>query len=445
MRTDTILKFANERVPRYTSYPTAPHFSSTINGSTYGRWLTELDRSKPVSLYLHVPFCRAMCWYCGCHTRATRQNEPVERYADALLKEIDIVAASAGGRLEVSHVHWGGGSPTYLPADRFAGLMDHIRQRFDVLSDAEIAVEVDPRIFDAAMQGAFISAGVTRASLGIQTFDDTVQRAVNRIQPPEVVEECVDMLRDAGVTGLNFDLIYGLPLQTTENCVSTARTALHFDPDRFSVFGYAHVPHMKPHQKMIDEADLPDATARLAQADAIADVLTSHDHVAVGMDHFARSGDALAKAQHKGTLRRNFQGYTTDTASAIIGLGASAIGRLPQGYVQHTSSTHEWERRVREGELPTARGYRLTTEDRLRSDIIEELMCTLSVDPELHAVRHERDMPRPDLDAFEAAGVVIRDGSRIIVPPQYRALVRSVAAAFDGYLANSAARHSVAV
>lgn len=445
MRTDTILKFAHERVPRYTSYPTAPHFSSTINGSTYGRWLTELDRSKPVSLYLHVPFCRAMCWYCGCHTRATRQNEPVERYADALLKEIEIVAATAGSRLEVTHIHWGGGSPTYLPADRFVTLMDRIRQRFDVLSDAEIAVEVDPRIFDDAMQGAFITAGVTRASVGIQTFDDAVQRAVNRIQPPEVVEECVDKLRDAGVIGLNFDLIYGLPLQSVENCISTARTALQFNPDRFSVFGYAHVPHMKPHQKMIAETDLPDAAARLAQADAIADVLTAHDHVAIGMDHFARSGDALADAQREGTLRRNFQGYTTDTASAIIGLGASAIGRLPQGYVQHTSSTHEWERRVGEGELPTARGYRLTAEDRLRSDIIEELMCTLSVDPERHAVRHGLDLPRPDLEAFESAGIVVRDGNRIAVPPEYRPLIRSVAAAFDGYLANSTARHSVAV
>ncbi|WP_300543676.1 oxygen-independent coproporphyrinogen III oxidase [Maricaulis sp.] len=445
MRTETILKYANERVPRYTSYPTAPHFSPDLDARDYGQWLAGLDPNAPVSLYLHVPFCRTMCWYCGCHTKATRRIAPVDAYADILLKEIDTVANHTAARLKVSHIHWGGGSPTYLPPRRFEALMDRIRHRFDVLPDAEIAVEVDPRIFDDAMASAFVASGVTRASLGVQTFDDSVQRAVNRIQPRELVEECVDMLRDAGVTGLNFDLLYGLPLQTVENCIASARMALALRPDRFSVFGYAHVPHMKPHQSMIAENDLPGAAQRLAQADAIAGTLAAGGQVPIGLDHFARAGDELARALEAGALRRNFQGYTTDTAPAIIGLGASAIGWLPRGYVQNTAHTHDWERRVLNGELPTARGYRLTPEDRLRRSIIEQLMCTLSADPAALAAAAGLAVPQADLSAFQAAGIVAREGSRVIVDPAYRPLVRNVAAAYDERLQTSSARHAVAV
>lgn len=445
MRTETILKYANDRVPRYTSYPTAPHFSPDIGSGAYAQWLQELDTGRPVSLYLHIPFCKTMCWYCGCHTKATRRLDPVEAYAEVLLEEIDIVANHMPGRLKVSHVHWGGGSPTYLPADRFEALMDRIRHRFDVLEDAEVAVEVDPRIFSAQMATAFSNTGVNRASLGVQTFDPEVQKAVNRIQDRACVEACVDLLRAAGVGGLNFDLLYGLPLQTEANCVASVETALQFAPDRFSVFGYAHVPHMKPHQKMIREETLPGAAERLAQADAIAQALVAAGHVQIGLDHFAYRTDPLARALEAGSLRRNFQGYTTDTASAIIGIGASSIGWMPQGYVQNTAQNHDWERRVRDGQLPIARGYALTPEDRLRRDVIEELMCTLSVDPDAHAAGHGLPLAAPDLEAFEQAGIVRREGSRIHLDPDFRPLLRSVAAAFDTYLPTTTARHAAAV
>ena len=445
MRQDTILRYATARIPRYTSYPTAPHFGPEVNAAVYARWLGELDPAAPVSLYLHVPFCRTMCWYCGCHTKATRRIDPVDAYAEVLLREIDSVASRCQGRLKVSHIHWGGGSPTYLPPERFVELMARIRARFDVLDDAEIAVEVDPRIFSDEMAAAFARSGVNRASLGVQTFDPAVQKAVNRIQSIDLVADCLARLSTAGVEAVNLDLLYGLPLQTVASCRETVRQILDFAPDRLSVFGYAHVPHMKPHQKMIQDPDLPDARERLAQSDAIAEELTAAGYVQIGLDHFARAGDPLADALEARTLRRNFQGYTTDTTSAIIGLGSSAIGWLPQGYVQNTPMTHDWERRVLEGWLPIARGYELTAEDRMRRDIIEQLMCFLSVDLEAISSAHGLLVDVPDLSEFEAAGVVALDGSRILISPDYRPLARSVAAAFDARLATSTARHAVAV
>jgi oxygen-independent coproporphyrinogen-3 oxidase len=445
MRTETILKYAGDRIPRYTSYPTAPHFSAEIGAASFAHWLSDLDPEVPVSLYLHIPFCRTMCWYCGCHTKATRRLDPVEAYAEMLLKEIDTVANHTPGRLKVSHIHWGGGSPTYLPAPRFTALMDRLRHRFDVLDEAEVAVEVDPRIFSPEMAAAFADTGVNRASLGVQTFDPDVQTAVNRIQDRACIDDCVNLLRAAGVSGLNFDLLYGLPLQTVANCAASAETALEFGPDRFSVFGYAHVPHMKPHQKMIRDSELPDAAARLAQADAIADVLTAGGHVQIGLDHFAHHNDPMALAMEAGTLRRNFQGYTTDNAAAIVGLGSSAISWMPQGYIQNTPHAHEWERRVEDGALPVARGYRLTDDDRLRRAIIEELMCRLEVDVDALAAEAGARFDWPDLSEFERAGIVRRDSGRIAVAPGYRPLVRSIAAAFDAYLPGSTARHAVAV
>lgn len=445
MRQDTILRYANARVPRYTSYPTAPHFGPEVNAAVYARWLGELDPAKPVSLYLHVPFCRTMCWYCGCHTKATRRIDPVDAYAEVLLREIDTVAARCPDRLKVSHIHWGGGSPTYLPPERFAELMAKIRERFDVLEDAEIAVEVDPRIFSDAMAGAFARSGVNRASLGVQTFDPAVQKAVNRIQSIDLVSDCLARLRAAGIEAVNLDLLYGLPLQTEASCRETVRQILDFAPDRLSVFGYAHVPHMKPHQKMIRDPDLPDGAQRLTQADAIAEELNRAGYVQIGLDHFARAGDPLATALDARTLRRNFQGYTTDTANAIIGLGSSAIGWLPQGYVQNTPMTHDWERRVLEGWLPIARGYELTPEDRMRRDIIEQLMCFFEADPAAIAAQYGLSAPHPDLEEFLDAGIVSLDGSAIRIAPDYRPLMRNVAAAFDARLATSTARHAVAV
>jgi oxygen-independent coproporphyrinogen-3 oxidase len=323
--------------------------------------------------------------------------------------------------------------------------MDRLKSRFDVAAAAEIAIEIDPRHFSQALADAFKTSGITRASLGVQTFDEDVQAAVNRVQSADTVAQCVDLLRSAGVSDLNFDLIYGLPLQTVESCRMTAREALRFSPDRFSVFGYAHVPHFKAHQRMIRDDDLPDVSSRLNQACAIAGELTQAGYIPIGLDHFAKPDDSLALAHAQRKVRRNFQGYTTDDAAAIIGFGPSAVGWLPQGYVQNSPATPDWERRIEAGELPIARGRRLTAEDRFRGEIIERLMCDLEADIAAIAARHGFPQPESDFSAFIESGIVTADASLVRVNREYRPLVRNIAAVFDAYLLGSTAQYSLAV
>ena len=335
MRADLAAIYGEERLPRYTSYPTAPHFTSAIGPETYARWLAELPAGASASLYLHVPFCREMCWYCGCHTQIVRRDELIVGYQRTLLREIGLAAETIGRRIKVEHIHFGGGTPTIMAPEAFAELMAVMRQKFFVLPSAEIAVEIDPRTLTADMVEAMRLSGVNRASLGVQSFDPVVQRAINRVQSFEQTAAVVEMLRRAGIEGINFDLIYGLPHQTVASCLDTVRRSLALAPDRFSVFGYAHVPDFKKHQRMINAAVLPDGLARHDQACAIANALKEAGYVQIGLDHFARPGDSMAVAYEQRTLRRNFQGYTTDTSETLLGFGASAIGHLPQGYVQN--------------------------------------------------------------------------------------------------------------
>ncbi|MEM6680442.1 MAG: oxygen-independent coproporphyrinogen III oxidase, partial [Pseudomonadota bacterium] len=348
--------YATRAVPRYTSYPTAPHFHDGVTGADYAGWLEALDPAAPVSLYLHVPFCRELCWYCGCNMKLARRDAPVAAYAKTLRREIGLVAEHLPGRLSVSHLHWGGGTPTALEPDDLARCMESVWASFDRAADAEIAIESDPRTLTQAMIDRIGALGFTRASFGVQEFDPQVQRAINRVQPPEMVRESVEGLRSAGITGINFDLIYGLPHQTVESLVETVRLCVEMRPDRLALFGYAHVPWMAKKQRLIDEAALPGAKARLAQAQAAAEALEAAGYVAIGLDHFARADDPLAQAAAEGTMRRNFQGYTTDTAEALLGLGATSIGRTPSGYLQNISETGAWARSVEAGDLPVGRG-----------------------------------------------------------------------------------------
>ena len=269
MNIDPQVKYRNERLPRYTSYPTAPHFSPDVSALQYGDWLASLGPEASSSLYLHVPFCRSMCWYCGCHTTITKHDTPILDYLTVMRREIETVAERLERRLAVSHVHFGGGTPTIMTPDELAGLVDLLAARFALQHDAEIAVEIDPRTLTPAMTAALGRVGVTRASLGVQSFDPVVQRAINRVQTVPMTATAVDGLRAAGVGGINFDLIYGLPHQTIQSCRDTVAACLEMAPDRFAVFGYAHIPSFKKHQRMIDESALPDGEARFAQAEAI--------------------------------------------------------------------------------------------------------------------------------------------------------------------------------
>lgn len=440
----------DQRVPRYTSYPTAPHFSADIDGATYAGWLQALPADAALSLYLHVPFCTQLCLFCGCHTAVVNRTEPVEAYASTLLAEIDLIAAAIGRRLDVQHIHWGGGTPTMLPPASLRAIDARLRERFHVPPDAEIAIEVDPRTLGTPALEALTAMGVTRASIGVQDFDPVVQRAIGRIQPWRATATAVAGLRHIGLRSINLDLLYGLPHQTEASVAATAQKALTLLPERVAVFGYAHVPWMKKHQALLPEAALPEALARHAQSRAAERVLCDAGYAAIGLDHFARPDDEMAVAARSGRLHRNFQGYTTDDAPILLGLGASSISSLPQGYVQNAAGVPAWRDAIRDGRLPVARGITLTPQDRLRRSVIERIMCDCAVDLAAIASRHDA-APSSLMDAAPALEQLARDGLihwsgyRLAVTDVGRPFLRMVAAAFDTYLRAGAARHAVAV
>ena len=438
------------RVPRYTSYPTAPHFNTGVTAHTVHGWLEALPQGAPVSLYFHIPFCDTLCWFCGCHMRVVNHYGPIKAYVDLLLRELELAAPALGSARPVSHIHFGGGSPTILSPEDIARLAGAVRERFAVRGDAEFAVEIDPRGLKQETVDAFARAGVNRASLGVQDVNPLVQRAVNRWQPLSVTRDAVTRLRGAGIDALNIDLMYGLPHQTVADVRTTVDRAVELAPQRLAVFGYAHVPQMKRHQQLIDERALPGADERLRQYDAANARLVAHDYQPIGLDHFALPSDPLAVALRAGRLSRNFQGYTTDAAPALVGFGASAISSLPQGYAQNATAVPDYRQGLMRAELPVARGRALTGEDRFRRDIIERLMCDLGVDLAAVAARHGRSAAvlRPELSALApliADGLVVADGWRIKIPGEMRAGVRLVCAVFDAYLETSHGRHAVAV
>jgi len=450
MRSDLAKSYGQDRLPRYTSYPTAPHFSPAVGEEDYRSWLKSMPVREPASIYLHVPFCRSMCWYCGCHTSVTKRDDPIATYTAGLRAEARLVAETIGQRMPISHVHFGGGTPTIMPPETFVDLVGALRYSFFVLPDAEIAVEIDPRTLTEPMVEALGYCGVNRASLGVQSFDPAVQRAINRLQSFEQTAAAVERLRRVGVGRINFDLLYGLPLQTVDSCLDTVAKCVELRPDRFSVFGYAHVPSFKKHQRKIAEDSLPGSAERHLQAETIAEALLDAGYVRIGLDHFALPGDSLAIARQDGRLKRNFQGYTDDSADTLIGLGASAIGRMPQGFVQNAVSTRDYLARIAEDRLATAKGYAFTGEDRFRADIIERIMCDLAVDLPRVSRLHGRDhqsaiVDRSRIESLIADGAVTMIDDRLSISDGAEFLVRSVASAFDAHLANSAATHSRAV
>lgn len=433
---ETFAHYAAMRVPRYTSYPTAPSFSAAVDHHVYRKWLRAVPANEPVSIYLHIPFCREMCWYCGCHTTVTRRNAPVSRYVSTLVREMRLAALELPSKVRAGHVHWGGGSPTLLTADDVAQVHRALEDCFRLDPSSENAVEIDPRTLTSEMAAAFGRSGVNRASLGVQTFDPKVQAAINRLQTFETTAIAVRLLRNSGIPAINFDLVYGLPFQTAQSCRDTVVKALTLQPDRLAVFGYAHVPSFKPHQRKIDESVLPGTAERREQAEIMASALIAAGYRQIGLDHFALPGDSLSSAAEEGTLHRNFQGYTTDPCRVLLGFGASAIGRLPEGFVQNATRIPDYEGRIASGKMATVRGCRVDVEDGRRGAIIEALMCNYRADVGTMG---------EDLGRLEADGLIRRRGDIVEVVEEARPLVRTIAAAFDSYLAKSAATHGTAI
>jgi oxygen-independent coproporphyrinogen-3 oxidase len=437
-------------VPRYTSYPTAPNFSAAVDANVYRSWLAGLPGEATLSLYLHVPFCRELCHYCGCHTKAMLRDEPIAAYAQRLVEEIALVASHAGRR-KVTHIHWGGGTPSILDADLLKFVTDELAHRFDLSAIREHAIELDPRYVTRSLLQALRDIGVNRASLGVQDFSAHVQQAAGRIQPFDTVKAAADMLNEFGIDRINIDLMYGLPKQTVADVRRTATLAHTLKPQRVAVFGYAHVPWFRPQQRLIDQSDLPSSQERLAQAQAAHETLVQFGYQPIGLDHYARPDDQLAPAASSGRLQRNFQGYTDDDADALVGLGASAISRLPQGFAQNAPAVGNYSRAIAEGKLATVKGIVLSDDDRLRGNIIERLMCDMAVDLDAIAGELNFDVANDfsdeleSLQPFQENGSVLIDEHRIRITEQGRPYMRLVASVFDTYLARAKSRHSVAV
>jgi oxygen-independent coproporphyrinogen-3 oxidase len=446
---DLVAKY-DGRAPRYTSYPTAVQFTPEVSAETYRRWLRELSATDPVSLYLHIPFCARLCWYCGCNTRAVNHHAPIGDYVRYLLAEGDLLAQALPSRFRIDAIHLGGGTPNMLNPDELEAIFAALRRTFLVAEDAEIAAEIDPKVLTREWVQAAVGVGLTRASLGVQNLAPEVQSAVNRVESFEHVAACVGWLREFGVASINLDLMYGLPHQTVANTLSSVEQVLTLRPERLALFGYAHVPWMKTHQQLINEAALPDASARLDQSQAAAEALTSAGYVAIGLDHFALPQDSLTRAQAEGRLRRNFQGYTADSARTLLGLGASSIGSLPQGFVQNITQEVGWRAAIDAAELPIARGVGCTTEDHFRGEIIERLMCDFEVDLAALCTRHGRSLndlagATSSLEAFARDGLVTLRPGHVTVTPAGRPVLRSVCAAFDAYFTPEAGRHAKAL
>lgn len=428
----------DSRVPRYTSYPTAPVFSAATGVDFQTGALNALDPAVPVSVYLHIPFCERLCWFCACHTQGTQTLSPVETYLGTLEKELALVRAAIPEGLRMGRLHWGGGTPTILPPQLIHRLAQAVKAAIPPADEFEFSVEIDPTMVDCAKIDALAAEGMNRASIGIQDFDPIVQAAIGRAQPFDVTRACVEDLRAAGVRSLNADLVYGLPHQDAARMADTVDKVLSLGPDRLALFGYAHVPWVAKRQKLIDETVLPGDEARHALALQAAAAFVEAGFASIGIDHFARAGDGLDLAARSGHLRRNFQGYTDDTCPTLIGLGASSISRFEGGYVQNAPATPAYSQRIEAGTLAGAKGHVLTADDRLRGRAIEMLMCDFRLDRE--ELRQAFGAQAATLDA-DLALIAERFGdfvtltdTELILHPEGRALTRIMASLLDAHM-----------
>ncbi|MEM1378155.1 MAG: oxygen-independent coproporphyrinogen III oxidase [Pseudomonadota bacterium] len=438
-------------VPRYTSYPTAPHFSPVENDDLFKQLLAAARAADDgVSVYIHIPFCDRLCWFCGCNTKHTLKYEPVAGYVQSVVSEIEALGGRLGIKPNAAHVHFGGGSPSILNSDDMAALHEALASTFSLSNETEISVEIDPSdVTDDTLMG-LNNLGVTRISVGVQDFDPLVQEAINRPQTFEQTRDVIEAVRGAGVGSVNIDALYGLPHQTTARLQRTLEQVVSLTPDRIALFGYAHVPWIKKHQKMIKDEHLPGTIERFEQAQLAADLLVGNGYHRIGIDHFAKPEDELAIAAQEKRLHRNFQGYTTDSCDVLIPIGGSSIGQFPGGYVQNEVATARYRERVAIGEVTTTRGYLMTRDDTIRAYMIGRIMCDFEVRADdlvagfgVEAIPYVDELERVAAD--DADGLCVFKNGLFAITGFGRPFTRLVASLFDAHLAGSTVRYSKAV
>ncbi len=425
--------------PRYTSYPTALEFNSDFKYEEYIKYLKA--NKNPLSIYVHLPFCRSACYFCGCNVVFTSKGDKLSRYIEYLKKEIDLLAKVLDTKKEIIQFHFGGGTPTYYQADELDEIMNYIKSKFPNWSDeAEISVEIDPRFFNEEQMKIFKKHGFNRVSFGVQDFDEKVQKEIHRIQPFELTKKAVDLARKYGIESINTDLIYGLPFQSLKSFQETLKLAKSLDPDRFAIFNYAHVPWLKKTMRKFDETTLPTPDEKLKILKFTIDYLTSNGYKMIGMDHFAKPEDELFGAIAKGELHRNFQGYTTKGGATLIGIGLTSIGEGDSYYAQNFKKMSEYENAIDQGKLPFERGVNLSEDDLIRKYVIMELMANFKVD-----IKRVEDKFKIDfqdyfeddikkLKEFEEANLLEISKDKIEVSPTGTMLIRNIAMAFDAYM-----------
>ncbi len=436
------------KLPRYTSYPTAPHFSADTGCNAFTDWLAAVPPGGEISLYIHVPFCRRLCWFCACRTQGTQSDAPVAAYLETLKTEIAMLAQALPEGVTLSRLHWGGGTPTLLTAPMMRDLAAAVRTAVPFGPNTEFSVEIDPNEIDEPRLDALAEAGMTRASIGVQDFDDAIQQTIGRIQGYDITRDAVDAIRARGIQSLNADILYGLPHQTNARITESVQKLLSLAPDRVALYGYAHVPWMAKRQQLIPSDALPTPQERLELFETARRLFVWDGYDEIGTDHFARPEDGLSTALRSGRLRRNFQGYTDDSADVLVGLGASAISRFPQGYAQNAPATGAYTKAIRAGHFATTRGHVFAGQDLLRGRLIEAVMCDFRID------RAEicRDFGlsqaqlkvilQPVVEEFE--GLLNLTDDALFVPEPARPLTRMIARAFDAYdLSHAGHSHAI--
>lgn len=428
----------NRPGPRYTSYPPANHFRECVD---YAPLMSGVEQGDaPLSLYFHLPFCETLCWFCGCHTITTLDRDKATDYLDLLEKELEIFALHLGPERKAVQLHFGGGTPNFFGPEQIDRLGAMINRHFTFTEDAEKSVELDPRRLRPEHVEAFARMGLTRASFGVQDSNPDVQKAIHRVQPQSMNIEAMATLRANGFDSINLDLIYGLPLQTSESFSVTLNEVLQLKPDRFAIFNYAHVPWMRPAQKLLERAGLPDARTKLELLKLCIERLTAAGYVYIGMDHFALPGDELVQAQREQTLQRNFQGYSTRAGVEICGFGISSISQGAGGFRQNVKDLEAYRAWLAQGKLPVEKGYELTADDQLRADVISRLMCDLSMDysamSEKWAIDFEAYFAEALAQLKEPAedGLLIWTDRGFAVTERGRLFIRNLAMCFDAYL-----------